>query len=73
VTGARAGQVSAFRCKFFEYGNILLIKFAWHCGFPGTYFPGRGINVREGHRSLSRSGVVSPLIRHSPFSLVPGE
>jgi len=30
-------------------------------------FAGLGMNVREGHRSVSRSGWVSPLIRHSPM------
>jgi hypothetical protein len=31
------------------------------------------MNVRDGHRSLSRSACTSPLIRHSPVSFVLGE
>jgi len=41
--------------------------------FLFNHFFGFGINVREGHRSLSRSGVVSPLIRQIPLSFVTGE
>jgi hypothetical protein len=33
---------------------------------PDHCLPGFGINVREGHRSLSRSGGAGPLMRHSP-------
>jgi len=40
MAGPRTGQVPAFRCKFFEYGNILLIKFPWHGEFPGYLFSG---------------------------------
>jgi len=72
MPGSRTGKIPAFRCEFFQNRNVLLGKFTWHYSILLYYFTGFGINVREGHRSLSRSGVVSPLMRQSPRSLVFG-